>query len=84
MSESPMSTRLTISFTLDVDAATTTVSALKELIAALGKDDTFQKSTVAFKGHELRDVRTLEHYGIGTQEHKTEQDESTNAIQLCT
>ncbi|KAF7986046.1 hypothetical protein HWV62_41414 [Athelia sp. TMB] len=78
-----MSTRLTVSFTLDVDAATTTVSALKELIAALGKDDTFQKSTVTFKGHELRDARTLEHYGVGIHEHKTKRDESINTIQLC-
>lgn len=60
----PTSTQLTVSFTLDVDAATTTVSALKELISALGRDQTFQSPTLTLAGHELQDARTLVHYGI--------------------
>lgn len=52
--------QLTISFTLDVDVATTTISTLKHIISTLGQEN-FQ---LTFEGHELQDARTLEYYGI--------------------
>lgn len=72
--ETSMSSPITIknltgtSFTVDVDPVTTTVDALKGLIAALGKGKSVQPLALAFKGHELRDTRKLEYYGIVTQD----------------
>lgn len=56
------------SFTLDVDPAITTVSTLKGRISDLGKGKSAQPLVLAFKGHELRDTRQLDHYGISMQD----------------
>jgi len=48
---------------LDVDP-NKTVSDVKDLIAARGKGKSARIPTLAFKGHELRDVRQLQHYDI--------------------
>jgi len=49
---------------LDVDP-NKTVSDLKALITASGKGKSVRVPTLAFKGHELRDARRLNHYDIG-------------------
>jgi hypothetical protein len=52
---------------LDIDPKKT-VSDVKDLIAARGKGKSARVPTLAFKGHELRDTRQLEHYDISAND----------------
>ena len=50
-------------FPLDVDPAHT-VAELKTLIAAAGKGKSVKVPGLELKGHELRDARRIDHYGL--------------------
>ena len=48
---------------LDVEP-TQTIAEVKELIATAGKGKSARVPVLAFKGHELRDTRQIQHYDI--------------------
>jgi hypothetical protein len=52
---------------LDVDPKQT-ISEVKGLLAATGKGKSARVPALAFKGHELRDTRQIQHYDIASRE----------------
>lgn len=50
-------------FSIEVDP-TNTVGDLKTLIVAAGKGKSVKIPALAYKGHELRDTKRIDHYGV--------------------
>ncbi|KZP10612.1 hypothetical protein FIBSPDRAFT_201693 [Athelia psychrophila] len=55
------------SFHIDVDP-TRTVGELKPMIVAAGKENSTKVAELEYKGHELRDSRRFDHYGLATND----------------
>lgn len=52
------------SFDVNVDLVTTTVYELKQTIITIGKGKSVREPVIAYKGHVLRDDRSLDYYDL--------------------